>query len=448
MTDTSGNIVAVATPPGRGGIGIVRVSGPDLTMLMDELLSRRPEPRSARLETFRDAAGEVLDRGLALYFPAPYSYTGEHVLELHCHGNPLLLDTLVARVCELGARPARPGEFTERAFLNGKLDLAQAEAVADLIDASSMQAARGAQRSLQGVFSSRIERIVEQLIRIRTQIEAGLDFPEEDIEPDEAAQIQRRLAAVADELAAVLDGAGRGARLREGLYAVIAGQPNVGKSSLLNRLAQAERAIVTEQPGTTRDAIHEDIFIDGCHIALADTAGIRETEDAVESEGVRRSLSAIGQADLVILVVDDTDAADAAKDIHAMIPATAARIVVHNKIDKSAAVPRTENGAAGEEVWLSAKTGAGMQELTGALLRAAGHGQSGEDVILARRRHLQALELAHAGLAQASARLAEGVAELCAEDLRRAQDALSSITGQFGADDLLGEIFSGFCIGK
>jgi tRNA modification GTPase len=435
-------IAAIATAPGRGGVGVVRVSGADIAPLATAILGRIPAPRHATFCPFLDADGQPIDEGIALYFTAPHSFTGEHVLELQGHGGPVVLNLILQRCIDLGARLAGPGEFSRRAFLNGKLDLAQAEAVADLIDAASTEAARSAVRSLSGAFSARIAELVEALIRLRTLVEATLDFPEEEIDFLQQANAFGRLDAIDASLAAVRAQAKQGVLLREGLTVVLVGQPNVGKSSLLNQLAGFEAAIVTEIAGTTRDTVREAIQIEGVPLHIIDTAGLRDTDDAVEKIGIARTWAAVEKADVALLLVD---AAHGVSEREAAILARlpqVARLTIHNKIDVGGEPPR----AAGDEIWLSAKTGAGVDLLRGKLLEAAGWQAAGEGAFMARARHLDALSRAAAHLAAARATATQ--LELFAEELRLAQAALSEITGEFSADDLLGEIFSSFCIGK
>ncbi|HXF65836.1 MAG TPA: tRNA uridine-5-carboxymethylaminomethyl(34) synthesis GTPase MnmE [Burkholderiales bacterium] len=446
MTDGD-TIAAIATAPGRSGIGIVRVSGRSLASLVAGVIGRPLPPRRAVLANFLDARGEVLDQGIALYFPAPHSYTGEDVLELQGHGGPVVLRLVLRRCLELGARIAEPGEFTRRAFLNDKLDLAQAESVADLIDAATSEAARSAMRSLQGAFSDRIEELCHRLIELRTLVEATLDFPDEEIEFLERADAQGRLENVRGQLAQVLAASEQGSLLREGLYVVLAGQPNVGKSSLLNALAGEELAIVTEIPGTTRDAIRQSINIEGIPVHVIDTAGLRESEDPVEQLGIARTWAAIEKADLVLLVIDATRGEDAADQaILAQLPRRLACIRVMNKIDLLARSEALEHGDGQTKVWLSAKTGRGVGLLRQAVLESAGWTGGGEGLFLARERHVKALQKAQEHLEQA-ARVGNQL-EFFAEELRLAHEALGSITGAFTTEDLLGEIFSRFCIGK
>ena len=435
-------IAAIATAPGRGGVGVVRVSGAEVAPLAAAVLGRVPEARHATFARFVDGGGGVIDEGIALYFAAPHSFTGEHVLELQGHGGPAVLDLILQRCIELGARLAGPGEFTRRAYLNGKLDLAQAEAVADLIDAASTEAARSAVRSLSGAFSARIAELVEALIRLRMLVEATLDFPEEEIDILQQADVFGRLDRIDASLAAVRAQAKQGALLREGLTVVLIGQPNVGKSSLLNQLAGFEAAIVTEIAGTTRDTVREAIQIRGVPLHIIDTAGLRDTDDPVEQLGIARTWAVVAKADVALLLVDAAHGlGEREAAILARLPEVA-RLTIHNKIDVTAEAPR----AAGAEVWLSAKTGAGVELLRGKLLEAAGWQSAGEGAFMARARHLDALARGAAHLT--AARQAVTQLELLAEELRLAQAALSDITGEFTADDLLGEIFSKFCIGK
>ncbi len=450
-------IVAIATAPGRGAVGIVRASGPDLRPLVRALCGRALRPRVATLLPFLDADGGLIDQGLALYFPTPHSYTGEDVLELQAHGGPVLLQMLLARCLQaglsIGLRLAEPGEFTQRAFLNGKLDLAQAEAVADLIDASTEAAARSAGRSLEGVFSQQVQGLRERIVRLRMLVEATLDFPEEDIDFLQQAGARAQLQDIAVALAALLDGALQGALLREGMRVVLAGQPNVGKSSLLNALAGAELAIVTPIPGTTRDRVSQTIQIEGVPVHVIDTAGLRSaSDDEVERIGIARSWDSIADADSVLFLHDltrrgqaDYEAAEA--QIAARLPAQARLLHVHTKCDLLGEVtPEVPaNGIA-----VSARTGQGLQPLRQALLQSAGWHAMPDGLFIARARHVQALQRTREHL-QRALELGDTSAaplELLAEELRLAHDALGEITGQFTADDLLGEIFSRFCIGK
>jgi tRNA modification GTPase len=436
-------IAAVATAPGRGGIGIVRVSGARLDALARDLTGLAPFPRKATRATFRDASGDALDEGLILYFPAPHSYTGEDVLELHAHGGPVVMRLLLARCLELGARIAEPGEFTRRAFLNDKLDLAQAEAVADLIDASTEAAARSALRSLRGDFSRRVDELAAQLVELRMLVEATLDFPEEEIDPVDRYDARVRLQNLREAVARALDQARKGSVLRTGLTAVLVGRPNVGKSSILNRLAGEDVVIVTPVPGTTRDAVRQTVQIEGIPIHLVDTAGLRETGDPVESVGIERTWAAIDAADLILMIADArTGLQPQDHAILERLPKGLPRVQVLNKMDLGAAERASTEGA----IPTSALTGEGIEALRSALLRAAGWESVSEDVFMARARHLDAL--ARAGQALQRAEHQIGAAELFAEELRMAQRDLNAITGEFGADDLLGEIFGRFCIGK
>ncbi|MBK8336690.1 MAG: tRNA uridine-5-carboxymethylaminomethyl(34) synthesis GTPase MnmE [Sterolibacteriaceae bacterium] len=440
-------IAAIATAPGRGGIGVVRVSGPQLDGLATSLTGRQPVPRVATLANLRSADGSTIDRGIVIFFPGPHSFTGEDVLELQGHGGPVLLRMLLGRCIELGARLAEPGEFTRRAFLNGKLDLTQAEAVADLIDAASEQAVRSALRSLSGAFSVAIGELQERLTDLRLRVEAGLDFPEEEVDTPQAADLLARLAVVRETLNEVLAKARQGNLLRSGLQVVIAGQPNVGKSSLLNRLAGEERAIVTPIAGTTRDALRESILIEGVPLHVVDTAGLRDTTDQIEEIGIERSWREIDRADVVLHLVDARDGWRHADDAIAQrLPRGVEHVVVANKIDLAQVDSFRELRDGRVWIGLSAQTGDGVALLQAELLRAGGWRAGIEDSYLARERHLQALQATASFLGQAQS--VAGEWELFAEELRLAQSALSEITGQFLADDLLGEIFSRFCIGK
>ncbi|MGE0080314.1 MAG: tRNA uridine-5-carboxymethylaminomethyl(34) synthesis GTPase MnmE [Thiohalomonadaceae bacterium] len=449
MSPTADTIAAIATPPGRGGVGIVRVSGPAAREIAERLLGHCPPPRHACYLPFRDAEGRVLDQGIALFFSHPHSYTGEDVLELQGHGGPVVLDLLLDAVLTAGARAARPGEFSERAFLNGKLDLAQAEAVADLIEAGSREAARLALRSLQGAFSSRVHQLVETFTALRTYVEASIDFSDEDIdflgEGDVAGRVERLLA----EVGAVREAARQGTVMREGITVVIAGRPNAGKSSLLNALAGREAAIVTEIPGTTRDVLREHIAIDGVPLHVVDTAGLRDSEDRVEREGIRRAWGELEKADRILLVVDDATgiAAEERAILERLphIPVT----VVRNKIDLSGNPPALRDGEVGPELRLSARSGIGLDLLRDHLKQTVGWRDSTEGLFMARRRHLDALDRVAAHLTRGSRSLRDWRAgELLAEELRLAQQALGEITGEVTSDDLLGRIFSSFCIGK
>ncbi|MCL4776962.1 MAG: tRNA uridine-5-carboxymethylaminomethyl(34) synthesis GTPase MnmE [Gammaproteobacteria bacterium] len=442
-------IVARATPPGRGGIAVVRISGPAVRDLAGPLLGALPRPRYATLCGFRGADGEALDLGLALYFPAPHSFTGEDVLELHAHGGVVLADMLVARVLALGARLARPGEFTERAFLNDKLDLTQAEAIADLIDADSQAAARAAQRSLRGDFSAAVLALNEEVTELRSWVEAAIDFPDEDIDFLSDADLARRVEGVAASFQRLEEATRQGCLLREGLNVVIAGRPNAGKSSLLNALAGYDAAIVTPVPGTTRDLIREQLDIDGLPIHVVDTAGLRATTDVVEAQGVSRAQAELARADHALVVLDATaDDAASREALLGELPAGLSRTLVRNKIDltgePSGLVPGTT-----DLVRVSALTGAGLPELRQRLRAVAGYQPAGEGSFTARRRHLDSLRSAREHFEAACRQLREQQAgELMAEELLQVQNALAEITGEFTSDDLLGRIFSSFCIGK
>jgi tRNA modification GTPase len=430
-------IAAIATATGRGGIGIVRLSGPAVPQIARRILGELPEPRRATFAPFRDAHGAAQDRGIALYYPAPHSYTGEPVLELQGHGGPVVLEAVLGACLDAGARLAEPGEFTRRAFLEGKLDLAQAEAVADLINASSREAARSALRSLEGEFSAAIRAITSRLVELRALTEAMLDFPDEEVDTVHRDDAAYRLQAARGDLDDVLARSHQGSLLRSGIHVVLAGRPNVGKSSLLNRLAGQERAIVTPVAGTTRDALREPVQIDGVPLTLVDTAGLRASTDMVEQLGMERTQRELEGADLVLVVREAGERVPASADV----AAEAQRIDVYNKVDL---VPGFAAPAGALAV--SAKTGEGLEALRKAILAAAGWLTTGESVFLARERHLRALEEARAHLARAATQLPQW--ELFAEELRLAHAALGRITGEFSADDLLGEIFSRFCIGK
>ncbi|WP_454457968.1 tRNA uridine-5-carboxymethylaminomethyl(34) synthesis GTPase MnmE [Thauera phenylacetica] len=437
-------IAAIATAPGRGGIGVVRVSGAGLGAFALALCGRMPRPRTAHFTRFLDERERAIDEGVLLYFAAPASFTGEDVLELQGHGGPVVMQMLLERCLQLGARLAEPGEFTRRAFLNGKLDLAQAEGVADLIEASTAAAARSAVRSLSGQFSEEVHRITDALIDLRMLVEATLDFPEEEIDFLERARAMPRLESIRDALEGVLDRARQGALLRSGLNVVLVGAPNVGKSSLLNQLAGEERAIVTDIAGTTRDALRETIQIEGIPLHIIDTAGLRETEDRVERIGIERTWREIARADVILHLVEAGVAADG--DLDARLPQGVERIVVANKIDLAGLPPGRVEAGGRVRLQVSARSGEGVELVRQELLRIAGWHAHGEDVILARERHLLALREALGHVEAAGTQL--GALELFAEELRLAQEELGTITGEFSADDLLGVIFSRFCIGK
>lgn len=446
-------IAALATPPGRGGVGIVRVSGPSAKALAKTILGHQPTPRYAHYGPFQGNAS-VIDEGIALYFPGPHSFTGEDVLELQGHGGPVLMDMLLERCVQLGARLARPGEFSERAFLNDKLDLAQAEAIADLIDASSRAAAENALRSLQGEFSQRVSQLVSELIELRLYVEAAIDFPEEEIDFLADGVVAAKLATLRQTLETVRAAANQGSLMREGMSVVIAGRPNAGKSSLLNRLTERDSAIVTEIEGTTRDVLREHIHLDGMPLHVIDTAGLRDTPDAVEKIGVQRAWAEIEKADRVLLLVDgrETESLDPAEiwpEFVERLPDPGRLTLVRNKIDQSGEGSDFDLSTTPPVIRISAETGAGVDNLKTHLKAVMGFDATTEGRFSARRRHLDALERAARALTNGTAQL-EGAAagELLAEDLRDAQQSLNEITGEFTADDLLGEIFGSFCIGK
>ncbi len=443
-------IAAIATAAGRGGIGVIRVSGSDLLPFSLALTGKNPPPRYATMVDFKAIDGVAIDSGILLYFPAPHSFTGEDVIELQGHGGPVVMNMLLARCLDLGARLAEPGEFSRRAFLNGKIDLTQAEAVADLIDAATTSAARSAVRSLQGEFSKAIHDLTDELINLRMLVEATLDFPEEDIDFLKAADAFGRLSRLKAKLAEIHSRAGQGKLLQSGLQVVLAGQPNVGKSSLLNCLAGDDLAIVTAIAGTTRDALRSAIQIEGIPLHIIDTAGLRETDDEVEKIGIERSWKEIERSDLVLLLVDSRHGIGAAeRAILARLPAGLKQITVYNKIDLLDKPAEIHSEASGSVISLSARSGEGIELLRQELLKVAGWQQT-EDVFIARERHLRALALAKSHI-EAARQVAEGsqpALELFAEELRLAQQALAEITGEFTADDLLGVIFSRFCIGK
>lgn len=445
MVDT---IVAIATPPGRGGVGIVRVSGALTKMIADAIVGKPLAPRRATHATFRDANDEALDDGIALFFAAPASFTGEDVLELHAHGSPVVLASIVERAIALGARHAEPGEFTKRAYLNGKLDLAQAEAVADVIDAATQSAARAAVRSLTGEFSKHIQTLQDRLIRLRMFVEATLDFPEEDVEFIEQERARDQLAETRAALDDVLDKATQGQLLHDGIRVVLAGAPNVGKSSLLNALAGEDVAIVTPIAGTTRDTVRARISLNGLPVEIIDTAGLRETDDPVEKIGIERTRAAIADADLALVLVD---ASESTVDVNALLrelPETLPRLIVANKIDLLGAEAFQSALASSDWLPVSAKTQKGIDELRRAVETQVGYEHREGGTFSARARHVDALKRARQHIDDARQHLDHVALELFAEELRLAHEALGEITGEFTADDLLGEIFSRFCIGK
>jgi tRNA modification GTPase len=440
-------IVAIATAPGRGGIGVVRISGADLAPLAQKILGKCPSPRHAAYLDFFDADGGTIDRGIALYFPAPHSYTGEDVLELQGHGGTAVMQRILQRCLDLGARLAEPGEFTRRAWLNDKLDLAQAEAVADLIEASTAQAAQSAMRSLSGEFSQRIHTLRDRLVNLRMYVEACLDFPDEEIDFISEGGVAEKLAGVANELECVFAGARQGNLLREGIHVVLIGQPNVGKSSLMNQLAGEEVAIVASVAGTTRDTIKSAIQIEGVPLHIVDTAGLRATVDEVELQGIARTWKAAESAQIAIILVDAAHGVtEAEKTILGRLPQSVRQLWIHNKIDLAHLQPRIVEQSGEIHFHLSAKTGAGIDLLRTHLLKLAGWQAGGEGIYMARERHLRALSQVRECLQRAAVDI--GRPELLAEELRLSQEALNEITGEFTPDDLLGEIFSRFCIGK
>jgi tRNA modification GTPase len=444
LMTASDTIVAIATASGRGGIGVVRISGPDIAPYISGLIGKSLQPRYASHVRFLDEEGAILDDGVALYFQAPNSFTGEHVLELQGHGGAQVLQLVLERCLRLGARLAEPGEFSRRAFINGKLDLAQAEAIADLIDAGSREAARSAVRTLDGAFSRKIDHLRDGLIHLRMLVEATLDFPEEDIDFLEQADAWGKLVAIQASLADVMAQAHQGALLREGLNVVLIGQPNVGKSSLMNQLAGYDAAIVTEYAGTTRDTLREAIQIEGVPIHLMDTAGLRDTEDPVERLGIARTWAVLKKSDIAVLLIDAKHGiGEKEEKIIAELP-DIPLLTVHNKIDLAGEDPKTSKH--GMEIWISAKTGAGIPALRHRLLELSGWRSQGEGAFIARARHMDALRRARVHLE--SATQAGRQLEFFAEELRLAQEAVSEITGEFSSDDLLGVIFSQFCIGK
>ncbi len=437
-------IVAAATPPGRGGIGIVRISGAEAGTIGKRMLGELPQPRYATSATFRDAKGEPVDSGIALYFPEPNSFTGESVLELHGHGGPVVMSLLVDAACALGARRAGPGEFSQRAFLNGKLDLAQAEAIADLIDSGTGQAARAAHRSLSGAFSAAVDTLAEQLIRLRMHVEAALDFPEEEIDFLSDHELLNEIGRAQSSFAALRERTAVGRVLRDGFRVVIAGKPNAGKSSLLNYLSGQEAAIVTEVAGTTRDILRERIDFDGLAVELVDTAGLRDDPDRIEAEGIRRAREALGSADAALWIEDATTAEVTRPSVPDGIPVLRLR----NKIDVSGDAPGAVSGEK-DCLNVSARTGAGIDALKSALRELAGYRDLGEGAFTARRRHLEAIAAAERHFnAGRDALEHDRAGEIFAEELRLSQAALGEITGEVTADDLLGRIFSEFCIGK
>ncbi|RLA18640.1 MAG: tRNA uridine-5-carboxymethylaminomethyl(34) synthesis GTPase MnmE [Gammaproteobacteria bacterium] len=446
---SSDTIAAIATPSGKGGVAIVRVSGPASLDIAQQLLGRKPKKRLAHYLPFIDIDGSIIDTGIALFFQSPNSFTGEDILELQGHGGPVVMDMLLKRVLVAGARLAAPGEFTERAYLNNKIDLAQAEAVADLIESSTEQAAKSAQRSLQGLFSSQIHKLVEELIKIRLYIEAAIDFVDEEIDFLADGVIETRIQQLIKQLELIQHSAKQGALLRDGMTVVIAGRPNAGKSSLLNALAGYEAAIVAEVEGTTRDVLRERIQIDGMPLHIIDTAGLRESSDRVEQEGIRRAHEEIKKADRILLIIDDREHEEKLDDLLTTLPQKIKITRIYNKTDLTGRAVEIKETVSGTEIALSAKNGDGMAELHNHLKACMGFESGTDDVFIARRRHLDAIKRADVAVKESLIQLKEFKAgELAAEELKLAQDALSEITGEFSSDDLLGRIFSSFCIGK
>ena len=447
MLDNNDTIAAIATASGAGGIGVVRVSGALSKLIAAEILGACPAPRHAAYLPFYDANQQLIDRGIAIYYQNPHSYTGEDVLELQAHGGTALMQLLLARCIQLGARQAEPGEFTKRAYLNDKIDLAQAEAVADVINATTVEAAKSAVRSLSGEFSNSINAVLAKLINLRMYVEACLDFPEEEIDFITQGNVAEKLASIVLELKSVFAKAKQGSLLREGMHIVLVGQPNVGKSSLMNQLSGEEVAIVTPIAGTTRDSIKSLIQINGLPLHIIDTAGLRDTEDEVEKIGIARTYQALQNAQVALLLVDAAHSiGETEKIVLNRLPQGIAKIWVHNKIDASNDRAKIANITDETHIYLSAKTGEGIDLLKQHLLQIAGYQQNAEGVFMARARHLNALEQVDEHLSNATTQI--NAAELVAEELKLAQEALSSITGEFTPDDLLGEIFSKFCIGK
>jgi tRNA modification GTPase len=440
-------IFAIATPPGVGGVGVIRVSGPLAGRIAAQMLDRAPEPRFAHFCSFDDDRGQAIDSGIALFFPGPASFTGEDVLEIQGHGGSAVQQLLSRRIMGLGARPARAGEFLERAFLNDKLDLAQAEAIADLIESGTAASARAAQRSVEGVFSERINELQDKLTSLRVFVEAALDFPDEEIDFIGESDIGERLLELDRDLENLMEEANQGRLLRDGITIAIIGLPNAGKSSLLNAMAGRDTAIVTDIPGTTRDVLRESISLDGLPVHVADTAGIREAGDVVEAEGVRRARTAVAQADLALLVLDGTLAPESQEALREEVPAGTRYITVHNKIDLSGVAAGTDPDK--QQAFISAKTGEGLAELTSMIRDIVGLTAQHEGSFSARTRHLDALNRSLEHIRDGAAQLKQlSAPEMLAEDLRFAQRALGEITGEFLPDDLLGAIFASFCIGK
>ena len=439
-------IAAIATPPGNGGVGIIRISGPSAFEISSNLTHKTPAPRQALFTSYRDADNSVIDSGLVIFFPNPSSYTGEDTIELQGHGGSVVLGMLLKRVLSLGARLANPGEFTERAFLNNKLDLAQAEAVADLIESSTEQSVRSAQKSMQGVFSKQINELVEQLTELRIFVEAAIDFVDEEIDFLSDGVVENKMLKLSDKIKTIQKTAQQGRLLRDGMTVVLAGKPNAGKSSLLNALAGHEAAIVTEIAGTTRDILKERIQIDGMPLHIIDTAGLRESENVVEKEGIRRAHEEIKQADKVLLLIDSTD--PEINSVMKTLPTGLDITKIYNKIDLIDVEPEITETEHGCQIYLSVKKDIGMGLLTDYLKKSVGFNGETDDVFIARKRHIEALSQGQKSVESALQQLQNQAGELVAEDLRQAQNSLAEITGVFSSDDLLGRIFSSFCIGK
>jgi len=453
-SSSSTTIAALATAPGRGGVGIIRLSGSKSLSIVEQIIQQSPKPRHAHYLPFFDANQHEIDAGIIIYFPGPHSFTGEDVVELQGHGGPIVMDMLLQRVFSLGAEPAKPGEFSERAFLNDKLDLAQAEAIADLIDASSEQAARSALRSLQGDFSKLIHEQVEALIALRIYVEAAIDFPEEEIDFLSDGKVEKDTKLILSDMKKILLQAEQGCLMREGMSVAIAGQPNAGKSSLLNALSGKNSAIVTDIAGTTRDVLKEEINIDGMPLHIIDTAGLRDSDCEVEKIGIERAWDVIENADQILLVIDENKQLDEESNqinqqLLEQFPSSIDITLIHNKIDRMKKIPEIVKGEHQTEIYLSAKEGLGIELLKDHLKKCMGYQSAGEGSFMARRRHLQAIEKGIQSVENGLMQLQEfSAGELLAEELRQAQNFLSEITGEFTSDDLLGRIFTSFCIGK
>lgn len=446
MVVSGDTIAAIATPPGNGGVGVIRISGPAVIDIAKRISSKPLQPRQAIFSRFIDAQSQLIDSGLLIYFPGPASFTGEDVLELQGHGGSVVMDMLLRRVLELGARLAQPGEFSQRAFLNNKIDLAQAEAIADLISSGTEQAVRSAQQSMQGVFSEQINELIDQLIELRVYIEAAIDFVDEEIDFLSDGLVANKIEHLIAQVSAIQATAQQGRLLRDGMVVVLAGKPNAGKSSLMNALAGYDAAIVTDIAGTTRDVLRERIQLDGMPLHIIDTAGLRDSDNAVEQEGIRRAQLEIAKADKVLLLMDSM-AGNEAEAID-YLPPNCEVTRVFNKIDLNGLPAQMVSNQSGTQIYLSVKTGAGLDLLRQHLKDSVGFSDAAGGVFIARRRHVEALNQAQMALANASKQLEVDAPELVAEELRQAQTSLSEITGEFTSDDLLGEIFSNFCIGK